>query len=160
MNENEFLIHINENTGLIRRLINMYADSIEEEEDMFQEILLRSWISKDQFRGESKFSTWLYKVSLNSILTGMNKKKRIATTTLDNKNAQVAHDEDDNENDLRHQLYQEIKRLPDIDKTMITMHLDGFSNPEIADFMGISINHCNVKLFRIRKKLTDTLNKN
>lgn len=74
MTENEFLNQINENTGLIRRLINMYADSIAEEEDMFQEILLRSWISKDQFRGESKFSTWLYKVSLNSILTGMNKK--------------------------------------------------------------------------------------
>jgi len=154
MTENEFLNQINENSGLIRRLINMYADSIEEEEDMFQEIVLRSWISKDQFRGESKFSTWLYKVSLNSILTGMNKKKRIATTSLDNTNA------DEIENDLRHKLYQEIKQLTDIDKTMITMHLDGFSNPEIADFMGISINHCNVKLFRIRKKLTDTLNKN
>ncbi len=158
MTENEFLIHINENTGLIKRLINVYLDTPEEKDDMFQEILLRSWISKDQFIGKSKFSTWLYKVSLNSILTGLKKRKRITTTPINDTIAQLPQDENDKENELRYKLYQEIKLLDNVDKTMITMHLDGFSNPEIANFMGISINNCNVKLFRIKKKLTNTLN--
>lgn len=159
MTENEFLIHINENTGLIKKLINLYLDTPEEKEDMFQEILLRSWMSKDRFMGKSKFSTWLYRVSLNSILTGLKKNSRITTTPIDNTIELLPHDEKDKENELKHKLRGEIKQLDDIDKTMITMHLDGFSNPEIADFMGISINNCNVKLFRIKKKLTNILNK-
>jgi RNA polymerase sigma-70 factor, ECF subfamily len=158
MTENEFLIHINENTGLIKKLINLYLDTPEEKEDMFQEILLRSWMSKDRFMGKSKFSTWLYRVSLNSILTGLKKNSRITTTPIDNTIELLPHDEKDKENELKHKLRREIKQLDDIDKTMITMHLDGFSNPEIADFMGISINNCNVKLFRIKNKLTNILN--
>jgi len=160
MTENEFLIHINENTGLINRLISVYLDTPEEKEDMFQEILLRSWLSKDQFLGKSKFSTWLYKVSLNSILTGLKKRKRIITTPINNTIAELPQDENDNDNELSYQLHQEIKQIDNVDKTMITMHLDGFSNSEIADFMGISINNCNVKLFRIKKKLTNTLKRN
>lgn len=160
MNENEFIEQINENTGLIKRLINMYIDTPVEREDMFQEVLMRSWISKDQFRGESKFSTWLYKVSLNSILTGLKKKNRIVAYNIDKEAEQISRGEDDGESEIRDKLYQAIKRLDDIDKTIITMHLDGFSNPEIADFIGISINHCNVKLFRIRKKLETILKNN
>ena len=106
MNENEFLTRINENTGLIKRLINMYVDSKIEKEDMFQEILMRSWISKDQFRGESKFSTWLYKVSLNSILTGLKKKNRITTSTLDKEAEHISGDKDDEKSEIRDRLYQ------------------------------------------------------
>jgi RNA polymerase sigma-70 factor (ECF subfamily) len=157
MNENVFLKHINENTGLIKRLINLYLDTDIEKEDMFQEIIMRSWISKDQFKGKSKFSTWLYKVSLNTILTGLKKKNRITTSTLDKETEYISEEEDDYERDRRDKLYQSVKKLDNIDKTMITMHLDGYSNPEIADFIGISINHCNVKLFRIKKKLTSLL---
>jgi RNA polymerase sigma-70 factor (ECF subfamily) len=159
MNEDEFLKHINENIGLIKRLINLYVDTNIEKEDMFQEILMRSWISKDQFKGKSKFSTWLYKVSLNTILTGLKKKKRIATSAIDEQTKHIPTDEDDNETETRDKLYQSIKRLDNIDKTMITMHLDGYSNHEIADFIGISVNHCNVKLFRIKNKLSNILKK-
>jgi RNA polymerase sigma-70 factor (ECF subfamily) len=160
MNENEFLTHINENAGLIKRLINMYIDTSDEREDMFQEILLRCWISKDRFRGESKFSTWLYKVSLNSILTGLKKKNIIATSNLDKEAEHISGEKDDEESEIRGRLYQAIKKLDDIDKTIITMHLDGFSNPEIANFIGISVNHCNVKLFRIKNKLKTILKDN
>lgn len=160
MNENEFLTHINENTGLIKRLINMYIDTSNEREDMFQEILMRCWISKDQFRGESKFSTWLYKVSLNSILTGLKKKNKISTSTLDKEAEHISVEKDDEKSEIRCRLYQAIKKLDDIDKTIITMHLDGFSNPEIADFIGISVNHCNVKLFRIKNKLETIIKDN
>ncbi len=160
MNENVFLKHINENIGLIKRLIDMYVDTNIEKEDMFQEIIMRSWISKDQFRGESKFSTWLYKLSLNTILTGLKKKNRITTSALDKETEHISRDKDDDESEMRDKLYQSIKMLDDIDKAMITMHLDGYSNPEIADFIGISVNHCNVKLFRVKKKLTTILIKN
>lgn len=136
----------------------MYIDTSTEKEDMFQEIILRSWMSKEQYRGDSKFSTWLYKVSLNAILTGLKKGNKITTTPIDNSTEGLPHDDSNKNNELRDRLYRAIKLLEDVDKTMITMHLDGFSNPEIADFMGISINLCNVKLFRIRKKLTSILN--
>jgi RNA polymerase sigma-70 factor (ECF subfamily) len=159
MSEKEFLKHINENTGLIKRLINLYVDTSIEREDMFQEVLMRSWISKDQFKGKSKFSTWLYKLSLNTILTSLKKKNRIATSALDEQTKHIPIHKDDQDTDTRELLYQSIKRLDNLDKTMITMHLDGYSNPEIADFVGISINHCNVKLYRIKNKLSNILKK-
>ncbi|WKK77055.2 RNA polymerase sigma factor [Marivirga salinae] len=160
MNENEFLTHINENTGLIKRLINMYIDTSDEREDMFQEILMRCWISKDRFRGESKFSTWLYRLSLNSILTSLKKKSRLTTSPLDKEVEYIPGDKNNEESEIRSRLYLAIKKLDDIDKTIITMHLDAFTNPEIADFMGISVNHCNVKLFRIKNKLETILKDN
>lgn len=160
MNENEFLTHINENTGLIKRLINMYIDTSDEREDMFQEILMRCWVSKDRFRGESKFSTWLYRLSLNAILTSMKKKSRLTNSPLDKDVERIPGNKNDEESEMRSRLYLAIKKLDDIDKTIITMHLDAFSNPEIADFMGISVNHCNVKLFRIKNKLETILKDN
>jgi RNA polymerase sigma-70 factor (ECF subfamily) len=159
MTENDFLTKINENNGLIKRLINMYIDTPTEREDMFQEILMRCWISKDRFRGESKFSTWLYRLSLNSILTSLKKKNRLTTSPLDKELEHLPGVKNDDKSELQSRLYLAIKKLEDIDKTIITMHLDAFSNPEIADFMGISVNHCNVKLFRIKNRL-ETILKN
>lgn len=157
MNEKEFLRHITENTGLIWKLLHLYFNEENTKKDMFQEVILQCWSGRNNFRGDAKVSTWIYKVSLFTILASQRKNaknKHAALTEADDKH--LATDVEARANQSE-ELYKCIQRLLEIDKTIITMHLDGFSNPEIAEFLGISINNLNVKLYRIKKKLKKQL---
>ncbi|MCU0333408.1 MAG: sigma-70 family RNA polymerase sigma factor, partial [Chitinophagaceae bacterium] len=73
--EKEFLAQIAANQGIIYKLVGLYADSDEDRKDLYQEILLQAWRAYGSFRGEAKFSTWLYRVSLNTILTSQRKRQ-------------------------------------------------------------------------------------
>lgn len=157
MTEQEFLNAINNNRGIIYKLLNLYVDDPTESEDLYQEILLQVWSAKERFRGDSKFSTWLYKICLYTILTAKRKNEPKKTISLEDTWYEPSTEEDHERNEQAERLYNAIKKLEPIEKSMITMHLDGFSNPEIAEFFGITVNHCNVKLFRIREKLANIL---
>ena len=157
MTEQEFLNAINNNRGIIYKLLNLYVDDPTESEDLYQEILLQVWSAKERFRGDSKFSTWLYKICLYTILTAKRKNEPKKTISLEDTWYEPSTEEDHERNEQAERLYNAIKKLDPIEKSMITMHLDGFSNPEIAEFFGITVNHCNVKLFRIREKLANIL---
>jgi len=62
----EYIKLIQENEAIIHKVIGLYVDNPEDKKDLFQEILLQTWKSFKKFKGQSKFSTWLYKVALNS----------------------------------------------------------------------------------------------
>ena len=68
-----FIQIINNNKGTIRSLCKVYYANSEDPNDAFQDIILRLWKSFATFRGESEVSTWIYRISLNTILT---KKRR------------------------------------------------------------------------------------
>ena len=74
--EDEFLKQIEENRGIIYKVINLYANDLEDKKDLYQEIVFQAWKSYPNFRSESKFSTWLYKVSLNVSMTYLSKTKK------------------------------------------------------------------------------------
>jgi RNA polymerase sigma-70 factor (ECF subfamily) len=118
---------------------------------------LQAWKSKDSFRGESKFSTWLYKVALNTVLTALRKNKKNFSTN--DYEVNIAAEDSSLVKDKYEVLQMALKSLNEADRSIIIMHLDGFTNPEIADFMGISINHTNVKIHRIKNKITETIKK-
>ena len=74
--ESEFLEKIENHKGMIFKISKMYVDGKEDREDLFQEIIYQLWKSYQNFEGKSQFSTWLYRVSINTALTFLNKEKK------------------------------------------------------------------------------------
>lgn len=157
MNEKEFLALIKENNKLISHLLHLYLDNREEKKDMYQEIMVQAWTGIERFKAEAKFSTWLYKVALFTILTAKRKEKKVKWVSIDG--IEKSSEVETSSTDQREVLIQAIRRLSEVDKTLLTMHLDGFSNTEIADFMGITLNNCQVKLHRVKEQVTKMIQK-
>ncbi|MDA9555173.1 sigma-70 family RNA polymerase sigma factor [Pelobium sp.] len=156
MEEALFLIEIKNCKGLIIKLIGMYAYSAQDRNDLYQEILLNAWRGVHHFRKESKFSTWLYQVALNTILTYNRKKKLVSYhDTLEEFVIPVSPQSEKKEE--VQQLYLAIRQLKETDRAIVMLHLEGYDNPEIADIMGISNNHVGVKLYRIKNQLQEIL---
>lgn len=153
MKEQEFIKEIDNCKGLILKLIGLYAYSLADRNDIYQEVLYNAWRGINSFQGKSKFSTWLYQVALNTILTynRTSKKTSLANNDVEDLIVPVAPQTEKKEEVQR--LYQAIRKLVETDRIIITLHLEGYDNPEIADILGISSNYVGVKLFRIKNQL-------
>lgn len=154
VSEKEFTELINQNRGIIYKVIRLYVSDEEDERDLFQEILFQAWKSYPRFDGRSKFSTWLYRVGLNTVLTFRRRPvlvvphEDLASLNI----SQTKTSTDDSES-----LYIAIRELPEIDRVIITLHLDGYENEEIADIAGLTKNNTAVKLHRIKDVLIKKL---
>jgi len=151
MIENSFLQKLEEHKGIIYKMINLYADDDEDRKDLYQEIISQSWSAYARFKGDAKFSTWLYKISLNVSLSFLGKQKKqnqinkIATFDYYFQPPGLSERAD--------WLYRCIRKLTDVDRSIIMLHLDGFDNTEISEMTGLSRNNTNVKLHRIKQQL-------
>ena len=155
--EQQFLERIKDNQGIILKLVSLYMSDSEEKRDLYHEILLQAWKAWPAFRGDAKFSTWLYKISLNTIFTQKRKLQNIDyLDSLEAVSPVIDHKSNQEENSIL--LKKAIRFLAETDRALITLHLDGYEHPEIAEIMGISINHVAVKLHRIKQLLTKILN--
>ncbi len=153
MKEQEFIKEIDNCKGLILKLIGLYAYSLADRNDIYQEILFNAWRGIKSFQGKSKFSTWLYQVALNTIFTynRTSKKSSGKQNDIEDLIVPVAPQVEKREDVQR--LYQAIRKLVETDRIIITLHLEGYENPEIADILGISANYVGVKLYRIKNQL-------
>ncbi len=156
MSEKDFLQQVRLNQGIIYKLVSLYAADEEEKKDLYQEVLLQAWKSFSNFRRDAKFSTWLYRVSLNTILTMKRKGNVINYKESIEEFAEDMQSENVVLSDFN-SLKEIIRRLPEIDRAIISMHLDGYENTEIAAVIGISNNHVAVKLHRIKQQLANYL---
>lgn len=156
MSEKEFLEQVKLNEGIIFKLVSLYAGDAEEKKDLYQEVLLQAWKSSGSFRKEAKFSTWLYRVSLNTILTQKRKESIMEYKDSLESYSDTTPGETYIVSDFN-SIKEVIRRLPEIDRAIISMHLDGYDNIEIGAVMGISSNHLAVKLHRIKQYLTSIL---
>jgi RNA polymerase sigma factor (sigma-70 family) len=154
--ESAFMEQVQANRGIIAKLVGLYANSEEERKDLYQEILYQAWKGFASFRGDAKFSTWLYRISLNTILTAQRKVNKVEyRETVEDAHWNDQGDQVKNEN--TRMLRFAIRKLPETERAIITLHLDGYSNPEIAEIMGISPNNATVKLHRIKHQLISQL---
>lgn len=156
MSEKEFLALIRENQGIIFKLVSLYANDAEEKKDFYQEILLNAWKGWPAFRREAKFSTWLYRLCLNTILT-LKRRAQIIEYNESVEEISPGIEASAILSENSEQLKAAIRRLPDTDKAIVSMHLDGFDNGEIATVMGITLNHVSVKLHRVKQQLSNLL---
>lgn len=136
----------------------MYMDTRDDQDDLFQEIVCQLWKAYDSFKGESQFSTWMYRVAINTSIVYLKKEKRkvdkyeIASTN-------IKEEEDDSqvkESQIEH-FYKAVQQLDKIDKAIIFYQLEGFSHREISENLGISEGNARVKLNRAKEKLKEII---
>lgn len=155
MEERTFVELIRKHSGVIHKLIYLYVDTAEDKKDLYQEVLFQAWKSIGNFRGQAAFSTWLYRVALNTILTFTRKSRTYEP--LENKADMLPAEPAGTQNENSYRLMLAIRQLNDIDKTIITLHLEDYDNGEIAEITGLSKNNVAVKLHRIKDTLTTKL---
>ena len=153
--EKEFLQIIKKNQGIIHKVCNIYCDDQEDRNDLFQEIVAQLWKSFPSFREESKFSTWMYRVALNTAITSFKKtKRRPDQNRLTYDNFQVK-DENYNieiEEEIKN-LHKAVAQLTGVEKSIVLLFLENKRYEEIAEITGITQNYVRVKMNRIKKKL-------
>lgn len=156
MSEAKFLEQVRQNQGIIFKLVGLYANDAEEKKDLYQEVLLQAWKSWPSFRQEAKFSTWLYRICLNTIFTQKRKKHQVDyKDSLEPISPVIQNNAAQKEDAAR--LRQAIRQLPETDRAIISMYLDGYDNAEVGEVLGISNNHVAVKLHRIKQQLGNLL---
>ncbi len=157
--EERYIALIQEHEGIIHKVIGLYVDFDEDKKDMYQEILLQAWKSFGNFRGDSTFSTWLYRICLNIALTFSKRQKAKQKADEVLLNSQQESVSDPSIGESHEMLYQIIKRLNEVDRMIMTLHLDGYKNPEIASISGMTINNVNVKIHRLKTNIIAQLKK-
>lgn len=155
-----FKAWLSDHKGILFKVIRVYADTEEDQEDLFQEISLQIWRSIPGFKGDAKASTWVYRVALNQALKWTKKEKR---RTENSENAEqefhVLNQAEKIDPKLEW-LYEQIAKLDKIDRSLCLLLFDGYQYREIAELVGISENYVGVKLNRIKKYLTEQAKKN
>ena len=153
--EKEFLQIIKKNQGIIHKVCNIYCDDQEDRNDLFQEIVAQLWKSFPTFRKESKFTTWMYRVALNTAITSFKKtKRRPDQNRLTYENFQIKDENYDTETEENIKLlHGAVAQLTGVEKSIILLFLEDKKYEEIAEITGITQNYVRVKMNRIKKKL-------
>jgi len=155
MTQPEFVQLIRDNNGLILKVCNLYAATVQDRQDLYQEIVIQLWRSLPKFRNESKLTTWMYRVALNTAISDYRKQQRtIATTDLNLFSKEIAEQAEYNDKEEKlKSLYNAIGHLPEIEKAIVMLYLDDKSYEEMEDILGINQNNLRVKMNRIKEKL-------
>jgi len=158
MNQQEqFTALYNEYATGIKKLCLGYTGDAALAQDLLQETFIAVWNNMQKFRAEAKWSTWIYRIAVNTCLTQLRKKKE---TLVDIENSHLVMLPDDiNTKEQEVQLlYKCISQLPETDRLVITMVLEDTPYEEIASITGITENNLRVKIHRIKKQLTEIYN--
>lgn len=158
--EHSFVSQLEENQNIVHKICRLYTNNQDAHNDLFQEITIQLWKAFPKFRGESKFSTWMYRVGLNTAITLYRKSKRsVATQNFDLVDFKISSEEYDpvQEEQLK-LMYVAVKQLNDIDKALVFLYLEDKDYREISETLGITEVNARVKMNRIKEKLRTILN--
>mgnify|MGYP001769880074 CR=1 FL=1 len=158
MHNADAIVKIKEFQPLIRKVCLMYAQNKAEADDMFQEICIQVWRAFPQFKGESKFSTWLYRVSINTAISWIRKEKKHRFADGENETLFGIHDDtpfylEEEKKEQAALLHRAIKKLNDIDRSLVLMYLEDLAYTEISEILGLTVNNIKVKMNRVKKRL-------
>lgn len=148
--EQEFLSHIKQHQGILNKVCFTYSNTSEEFKDLYQETMYQMWKSYGKFRGESKISTWMYKVALFTALAYLKRKPKTTVEDIDNIDLSVEEPIIDDRHEL---LKSAMNLLPETEKAILLLYLEDHSYKEMANILGISESNIGVKINRIKKKL-------
>ena len=155
-----FTAELSQHQRIIIKVARMYADNPDDQSDLIQEISLQLWKSFDGFKGDSKFSTWLYRVALNTAITFLKKEKRRVDkgTLVAGVEPQLEVSETDKNSQLAH-FYKAVQELNQIEKALIFLFIEEMAHKDIALNLGLSEVNTRVKLNRTRQKLQEIIKK-
>jgi RNA polymerase sigma factor (sigma-70 family) len=159
--ETRFLQLMEENKGILFKISKIYQDDPEDRDDLLQEMILQLWLAFDSFRAESKFSSWMYRVALNTAIVFFKKQKR----RLDSQQLAASFDmaeEPSAAGEKEEQLalfYKAVQQLGKVEKAVIYLYMENEPYEEIAASLGITEGNLRVRLNRIKYKLKETIKK-
>jgi RNA polymerase sigma-70 factor (ECF subfamily) len=153
--EKEFKSQIEANELLLLKICRIYAYTDADRQDLFQEIVIRLWKAWPNFKGNSKLSTWLYRVAINTAISGLRKKKDFIqhyepAAMPEPANAQS---EDYDEEERLQQLYGAIEQLNAVEKAIVMLYMEDRPYEEMEEIIGLSQGNLRVKMNRIKEKL-------
>jgi len=158
-NKKAFSELVEKHQAIIHKVTMVYANGRANREDLFQEICLQLWKSYPNFRSEAKFSTWMYRVALNTAIS--NVRKEIKNPDYEQlRETDKIEDDGSDEMEKVTLLYRAISKLNRIDRAMILLWLEEKNYEEIASIMGTSKKNVSVKLVRIKRKLEELVLEN
>ncbi|MFV0142304.1 MULTISPECIES: RNA polymerase sigma factor [Empedobacter] len=150
---------VEKNQGIIHKVCRIYTDDKDSHDDLFQEIVLQLWRSYDSFKGDSKFSTWMYRVSLNTAITLIRKKTKSSETDFNE--AQFLNLTSDDKDEFLEEritlLYAAIRLLNDVERALVLLFLEDLPYKDIAETLGISEVNARVKMNRVKIKLKEIM---
>jgi RNA polymerase sigma-70 factor (ECF subfamily) len=147
---------INAHQAMLRRICRLYCPSADDQQDLFQEIVLQLWRAYPRYepRG-AKISTWMYRIGLNVAVSDL--RQRTRKPVPDRLNAKLLDAVADSEAEIlsaeTELLYQAIGRLSEVEKAFTLLYLEEYTYEEMADILGITQNNVRVKMHRIQEKL-------
>lgn len=159
--EKDFLEKIEKHKGVVFKISKMYMDNFDDQKDLFQEIIFQAWKAYPKFEGRSEFSTWLYRIALNTAIVFLKSEKKrsiFSSSDFERVNIKVEHYDDEQEQKLK-KMYDAIHQLNPIDKALIFYFLEDYSGKEMAEQLGLTEGNCRVKLNRAKEKLKELINK-
>ncbi|MCH4822835.1 sigma-70 family RNA polymerase sigma factor [Gramella lutea] len=158
--EHQFVTNLEKHQNIAHKICRIYTNDQDSHNDLFQEITIQLWKAYPKFRGDSKFSTWMYRVALNTAITLYRKKKRgIKTQDYDTVHFKIkAEDYDDEAERHLKLMYDAIKQLNDIDKALVFLYLEDKNYAEISYTLGITEVNARVKMNRVKTKLKNIIN--
>ena len=158
MSSDFYTISIRPYSAIIIKICRAYTNTREDFEDYYQEVCLQIWRTRNNFKGQSEWSTWVYRLALNVSLTMLKKKKNnqqyFTSEYLPDELTENSHAFAD---EALNQLYDAIKRLSEVDRGVILLYLEEKSYKEIADITGTNPNNIGVRIKRIKERLKKIL---
>jgi len=151
-----FLKTIHDNQKIILKVCRMYRDGREDQEDLFQEIVYQLWKSYPGFKGQSKISTWIYRIALNTAIA-IYRKPKLSVKYYEHFPESVHPSGETRGSENEERLFWALRKLNDSEKAIISLYLDEFSYREIAEITGLNENNVGVRLNRIKNKLKEIL---
>ena len=158
--EKKFLSDFEKHQNIVHKVCRIYTTNQDQHNDLFQEIAIQVWKNYSKFRGEAKFSTWMYRVALNTAISLYRKSSRsIKTQDFSDVSFKIKSvDYDDTKDQQLKALYDGIRELSDIEKALIFLYLEDKPYKEIAITLGITEVNARVKMNRAKDKLKKSLN--
>ncbi len=154
MADKQFLSQLNAHRGIVFKIARLYDEELEEQQDLYQEMVFQALQAWPRFEGRSQFSTWLYRVCLNTALSWQRQEQR-------RRKAEALTDWHELDDPVRKAqtdwLYSQMRKLDPLSRMVLSLKLDGFSMNEIADLTGLSSNNATVKVHRAKQQLTQWL---
>ena len=154
--EARFVADVEAAAATVAKLARLYARDPHEADDLRQEILLQAWRAYPRFAGESAFATWVYRVGVHVGLTWTRSRRRRDERET-RFGASLTVTEAEPASPAAERLYAAIRALAPVDRTVISMSLDGYGHAEIAETLGVSAGAVATRASRIRARLRERL---
>jgi RNA polymerase sigma-70 factor (ECF subfamily) len=162
--EELFKTFVETNKGRIRSVCRSFATDPDDQQDLFQEILINIWKGLESFRGDAQPGTWIYRIAVNTALSFSKKeiKRMQVSVNINEKNFslladEIPEDKSSSKEELLASMENQVNQLSIIDKILVTLMLEDLSMREIAEIVGITEPNVRVKIHRIKNELREKM---